>query len=127
MNHWSIVMTRYNKQGYLVISYEEKKVKCISLYSQDSASYESFNGVVTAAAEAVGGKNGNPSDHEDIHVLFGQQFQVPPESTKTPTTHFHWVFDGLDLEHGFFGFTNEMKKLGLFSNAVAKDIQLLLI
>jgi hypothetical protein len=82
----------------------EKNVLSISLYGKDVATYGDFYAVIKPLEEKVGLKNKDPQSHESIHKKMGELMGCDPDSTKTHSTHFHWVCaEPLDMD-GLGGF-----------------------
>ena len=75
----------------LVISRNGHAVTAISLYSPEKATFDHYNAMIQPDAGMYGLANKDPSDHEEIHSEMGRLMSRDPESTKTFTTHFHWV------------------------------------
>jgi hypothetical protein len=93
---------------------EEKKVLSISLYAKDAATYDDFYGVIKSIETELKLGNKEPDGHEFIHKKMGELMQCDPDSTKTHTTHFHWVCEkpmDMDGLGGFFHCLLRAKKL----------------
>jgi hypothetical protein len=69
----------------------EKNALSISLYARTKETYDDFVGVIQPLEEGIGLQNKDPQSHESIHEKMGEIMQCDPDSTKTHTTHFHWV------------------------------------
>jgi hypothetical protein len=92
----------------------EKKALSINLYAKDEATYSEFYGVIKPLETEIGLENKDPDGHELIHTKMGEIMACDPDSTKTFTTHFHWVCAkpmDMDALGGFFQALIKAKKL----------------
>ncbi|AIF48231.1 hypothetical protein [Dyella japonica] len=127
MNRWQLNITKQGKAGFLVFSYENGKIYCMTLYAADSDGYSLLHDAVAAVAVEAKGQNKIPSDHEAIHVLLGQNLGVHADQTKAEGRHFHWVFAGLDAENGFVTLIKGLKTQKFVTSAVAQEMGALML